>query len=148
VTASELFSCTVSNVDFPLGPRDGSFAGACNDDCSPLPASDVLCFPVPDGSKPLLVGVAPWILILGDAGGAGVIDDDVFAGPASSAFFPATKVMLACLPDTRDDGGGLFNRGEADHCGVVSPEAGPALFAPALAGNLDTASVTDPPADN
>ena len=32
VTASELFSCTVSSVDFPLGPRDGIFVEACNDD--------------------------------------------------------------------------------------------------------------------
>ena len=99
----------------------------------------------------MFVGVAPWILILGGAGGADVVDvDDVFAGPASSAFFTVTEVIPACLPDdTRDVGGGLFNRGDAGHCGVVSPDAGPALFVgPALAGNLDTASVTDPPGDN
>ena len=153
VTASELFSCTVSSVDFPLGPRDGIFDEACNDDWSTLPASDALCFPLPDkndGSIALFDGVAPWILILGGAGGADVVDvDGVFAGPASSAFFPATEVIPGCLPDkTRDVGGGLFNRGDAGHCGVVSPEAGPALFGPALAGNLETASVTDPPEDS
>jgi len=88
------------------------------------------------------------MLILGGADSADVVDDDVFAGPASSAFFPTTDVIPACLPDTRDEGGGLFNRGEAGHWGVVSPEAGPTLFAPALAGSLDTASVTDPPEDS
>lgn len=62
VTASELFSCTVSNVDFPLGPREGIFVEACNDDWSALPASDMPCFPLPgvtDGSAALFVGVAP-----------------------------------------------------------------------------------------
>lgn len=62
VTASELFSCTVSSVDFPLGPRDGIFVEACNDDWSALPASDALCLPVPDendGSIALFDGVAP-----------------------------------------------------------------------------------------
>lgn len=29
---SALFSCTVSSIDFPLGPRDGIFVDACNDD--------------------------------------------------------------------------------------------------------------------
>jgi hypothetical protein len=148
VRASELFSCTVSNVDFPLGPRDGIFVEACNDDWSPLPESDTLCFPLLDeigGGGGSFVGVAPRMLILGGAGGAVVVDDDVFAGPASSAFFPITEAIPVCRAETRDEGGGLFNRGDAGHCGVVSPEAGPALFVgPARAGNLDTASVTAP----
>lgn len=100
------------------------------------------------GGTEFPVGVAPRMLILGGAGGADVVVDDVFAGPASSAFFPTTDAIPACLPETRDEGGGLFNRGEAGHCGVVSPEAGPALFGPARAGNLDTASVTAPPEES
>lgn len=152
MVASELFSCTVSSVDFPLGPRNGIFVEACSDDCSPVPDSGKLCFPVLDdigGGTALPVGVAPRMLILGGAGGADdVAVDDVFEGPASSAFFPTTDAIPACLPETRDEGGGLFNRGEAGHCGVVSPEAGPALFGPARAGNLDTASVTAPPEES
>ena len=82
-----------------------------------MPASDALCFPEFDGRTALFVGVAPWILILGGAGGADVVDvDDVFDGPASSAFFPTTELIPACLPDnTRDVGGGLFNRGDCGH---------------------------------
>lgn len=70
----------------------------------------------------------------------------VDADPGSSAFFPAKEARLACLEVTRLAGGGLFNRGEGGHCGVVSPEAGPALFGPAREGSFDTASVTAPPA--
>jgi hypothetical protein len=147
VVASELFSCTVSNVDFPLGPRDGILVEACNDDWSPLPDSDIFCFPVLNelgGGDASFVGVAPRMLILGGAGGAAVVDD-VFVGPASSAFFPITEAIPACRAETRDEGGGLFSRGDAGHWGVVSPEADPALFVgPARAGNLDTASVTAP----
>lgn len=105
------------------------------------------CFPefgAPGGGVPVPVGVAPCTLILGGAVGADVVDD-VLAGPLSSAFFTATELILACLEVERDAGGGLFNRGEAGHCGVLSPEAGPALFGPARAGSFDTASVTAPP---
>jgi hypothetical protein len=147
VVASELFSCTVSNVDFPLGPRNGIFVEACNDDWSPLLDSDTLCLPVLNelgGGGASFVGVAPRMLILGGADGAAVVDD-VFVGPASSAFFPITEAMPVCRAETRDEGGGLFNRGDAGHCGVVSPEAGPELFVgPVRAGSLDTASVTAP----
>jgi hypothetical protein len=103
----------------------------------------VVPWAVCDGVAPL--GVAPCTLILGNTTGA-----DVFVGveadPDSSAFFPAAiELRLVCLEVTRVAGGGLFNRGEAGHCGVVSPEAGPALFAPAREGSFDTASVTAPP---
>jgi hypothetical protein len=84
------------------------------------------------------------MLILGAEGGVDIADD-VVAGPVSSNFLPATEAIPACFPATRDEGGGLFNRGEAGHCGVVSPEAGPALLGPARAGSFDTASVTGPP---
>lgn len=94
------------------------------------------------GVAPL--GVAPCTLILGNTAGA-----DVFVGveadPGSSTFFPTPEARLACREVTRVAGGGLFNRGEAGHCGVVSPEPGPALFAPAREGNFDTASDTAPP---
>lgn len=83
-------------------------------------------------------------MILGGAGDVDVVGC-VLEGPASSIFFPATEAIPACLDVTREAGGGLFSRGEAGHCGVVSPEECPALFAPARAGNLDTASVTAPP---
>ena len=121
---------------------------ACNDDCSGLPDSGTLCFPVLgefDGKMAWFVGVAPWTLMLGGVGLVGVVGC-VLEGPASSVFFPpATEAIPACRDVTREAGGGLFNRGEAGHCGVVSPEVGPALFAPARAGNLDTASDTAPP---
>lgn len=134
-------------MDFPLGPRDGILFEGCNDCCcSPLAGSDPLCFPeleAPGSGVPILVVVAPCTLILGGAVGAEIVD--VLAGPLSSAFFPATELILACLEVEREAGGGLFNRGEAGHCGVVSPEAGPALFGPARVGNFDTASVTAPP---
>lgn len=95
------------------------------------------------GVAPL--GVAPCTLILGNTTGAdGFVG--VEADPESSTFFPATEARLACLEATRVAGGGLFNRGEVGHCGVVSPEAGPALFAPTREGSFDTASDTAPPA--
>lgn len=53
--------------------------------------------------------------------------------------------MAACLDEARGEGGGLFSRGEAGHCGVVSREAGLALFGPARVGKFDTASATAPP---
>jgi hypothetical protein len=96
------------------------------------------------GGGVIPLGVASRTLILGNAAGAGafvVVDAD----PDSSTFFPAIEARLACLEATRVAGGGLFNRGEAGHCGVVSPEAGPTLFAPAREGNFDTASDTAPP---
>lgn len=146
---SALFSCTVSSIDFPLGPREGIFAGACNDDdcCSALADSCPFCFDVVDGGGvPLLVGVADCTLILGGADGAGV-DAGVLFEPASSAFFPAIEAIIGCcLDEAREEGGGLFNRGEAGHCGVESPEAGPALLGPPRGGSFDTASVTAPPA--
>ena len=88
--------------------------------------------------------MAPCTLILGNTAGA---DDlvGVEADPGSSDFFPTPEARLPCLEVTRVAGGGLFNRGEAGHCGVVSPEAEPVLFAPARDGNFDTASDTAPP---
>lgn len=59
--ASELFSWTVSSVDFPLGPRDGILVDACNDE-SALLESGVVCFPVFvefAGNNAWFVGVAP-----------------------------------------------------------------------------------------
>ena len=134
-------------MDFPLGPREGIFVEGCNEDCgSPLTGSGAPCFVVPcavwGGVAPL--GVAPCTLILGNTTGAdGFVG--VEADPDSYTFFPATEARLACLEATRVAGGGLFNRGEGGHCGVVSPEAGPALFAPAREGSLETASDTAPP---
>ena len=146
--ASELFSWTVSNIDFPLGPREGIFAEGCNDDCcSPLTGSGTPCFVVPcgvsGGVAPL--GVASRTLILGSTAGAdGFVG--VEADPDSSTFFPTTELRLVCLGVTRVAevaGGGLLIRGGAGHCDVVSP--GPALFAPAREGSFDTASETAPP---
>lgn len=88
--------------------------------------------------------VAPCTLILGNTTGA-VVFVGVEAYSDSSAFFPTPAARLPCLEVTRVEGGGLFNRGEAGHCGVVSPEAGPTLFAPARDGSFDTASDTAPP---
>lgn len=103
--------------------------------------SCALCFATLTlGPDALCVGVTPCTLIMG---GAEVVDE--LAGPASSAFFPATEAMVACLGLDREPGGGLFSRGEAGHCGVVSPELGPALFGPPRVGSFDTASVTAPP---
>jgi hypothetical protein len=146
--ASELFSWTVSNIDFPLGPREGIFAEGCNDDCcSPLTGSGTPCFVVPcgvsGGVAPL--GVASRTLMLGSTAGAdGFVG--VEADPDSSTFFPAIELRLVCLGVTRVAevaGGGLLIRGGAGHCDVVSP--GPALFAPAREGSFDTASETAPP---
>lgn len=143
---SPLFSCTVSRSCFPLGPRDGIFVEGCNEDCcSPLLDSCAACFEAAGGGGVcvLLVGVAFCMLMLGGTLGAGVE-----AAAASSGLLPAIEAMPGCREFDREDGGGLFNRGEAGHCGVVSPDTDPALFWPPRAGSFDTASVTAPPAES
>jgi len=123
--ASALFSCTVSNIDFPLGPRDGAFGGGCSC-CSVLFDSSIpgfgggVEFPG-DGADTLILGAAPALLC--------------------SAFFGSAiaEPFLALVAD----GGGDFNRGDKGHCGVVSPDPTPPALLLAL-GSLETASVTGP----
>lgn len=151
VVVSALFSCTVSSIDFPLGPRESIFVEGCNDEdcCSALSDSCPFCFDeVEGGGVPLLDGVADCMLILGGADGGAEVGAVVLFGPYSSAFFPDIETIpVCCLEVDRDEGGGLFNRGEAGHCGVDSPEVGPALLGPPREGSFETASVTAPPAE-
>lgn len=122
-TSSVLFSCTVSSVDFPLGPLEGPFAGVCS--CGALVASSLGCLVGCGGGGVVDCGVAFCTLIVGAAAGA-------------SAFF---AVVAEPRLEFGPEGGGDFNRGDIGHCGVVSP------LAPVLLFCLDTlpASFVPPP---
>lgn len=95
-----------SQIDFPLELRDGIFVEACNGGC--CFSSLNFCPPClavfgEDGGFVLLVGVAPYTLMLGGAAGADVVEA-VQRSPASSVFFPATEAMPAFLELARKVG--------------------------------------------